>query len=177
MLSHDRASDIEHESIALSQVQSRRSAVSIPCADGPRRGLHSYVNLYFCARNPMMYLRKDEASDICVVGVDSAVMQVAGVVIADMNAARTLVRFGAYPEGLAMLDTELVYARYWTHEDEIEYDRRKAIKCAEVLVPEVVPASYITRVIVVDDRTMVRVKQESGEDGPGVEVSPDVFFR
>jgi hypothetical protein len=44
---------------------------------------------------------------------------------------------------LAIVDHARTFAEYWTHPDYIEQYRRKAAKCAEVLVPHAVPPEYI----------------------------------
>jgi len=51
ILSHRRASKLPHQSVAMPEIQDRRRKVQVPKA----RPLHEYVNLYICARNPMMY--------------------------------------------------------------------------------------------------------------------------
>ncbi len=146
--------------------------------DGTSRSLHSYVNLYFCARNPMMYSLQAHHDEICVVGVSPRVLRLDGVVISDGNAAARLTRFYPSPEGLANLDAELVYARYWTHDDPIEYAKRKAIKCAEVLVPDLVPPQYISRILVLTEEARSRIIVQLGDTTAHleVEVNGDVFF-
>ena len=41
------------------------------------------------------------------------------------------------------MDHARTFAEYWTDSDYIEQYRRKAAKCAELLVPNVVPPEYI----------------------------------
>ncbi len=53
ILSHIRLQRVEHESVAMEEIQDRRAKVIVP---GGLK-LHEYVNLYICARNPMMYKR------------------------------------------------------------------------------------------------------------------------
>lgn len=50
ILPHNRAKGLPHKSVALEEVQQRRRK-QVPNA----RLLHDYVNLYFNARNPMMF--------------------------------------------------------------------------------------------------------------------------
>ncbi len=178
ILSHLRARNVSHVSVASESVQSIRARVRVPCSDGSRRALHSYVNLYFCPRNPMMYRVLDEGARVCVVETAPEVMGVAGTIIADRNAAQALVRFAPFPEGLAGLDADLVYARYWTHDDPIEYAKRKAIKCAEVLVPDLVPPQYISRILVLTEEARSRIIVQLGDTTAHleVEVNGDVFF-
>ena len=141
ILSHKRAESVAHESIALEGVQERRAKVIVPNG----RPLHEYVNLYICPRNPMLFKRQDIHAQICVLRISSDVLDIANVVVSDSNAGTKFVRFSAAPGGLSIVDSERTFARYWNHpEDEREHRRHSAQKCAEVLVPDVVPTRYIT---------------------------------
>ena len=51
ILSHERAKKVSHQDVSLSVIQARRQRVTLP--DG--LPLHQYANLYFHARNPMLY--------------------------------------------------------------------------------------------------------------------------
>lgn len=141
ILSHRKAEKVAHESIALEGVQDRRARVIVPNG----RPLHDYANLYICARNPMLYRRQDMHAELCVLRLSTGVLDIPNVVVTDINAACTLVRFSAAPGGLAIVNRQRTFARYWNHpEDQLEHSRHSAQKCAEVLVPEVVPTRYIT---------------------------------
>jgi len=141
IMSHRRAAQLPHQSIAMAEIQDRRRQVVVPKA----RPLHEYVNLYLCARNPMMYRRQAEHRSICVLRISPGVLDLPGVVIADQNASSDYVRFSSSPGGLTRIDRDLVFAEWWTHPgDPIEQFRHRSIKCAEVLVPDRVDASYIT---------------------------------
>jgi hypothetical protein len=104
--------------------------------------LHQYANLYFDARNPMMYKRKAEAPDICVLRVSVNVLKLDGTVISDMNAASTnYVRF-LHPSQWKSLNFDAIFATDWRHPgNPPAYYRHSAQKCAEVLVPGVVQPS------------------------------------
>ena len=86
----------------------------------------------------MMYRRKEEHLDLCVVRVSTDVLDLSDVVIADRNAAAEMARFGSSPEGLAMIDRDLVFADWWNASYEA-----KQVRCAEVLVPGSVPAEFL----------------------------------
>jgi ssDNA thymidine ADP-ribosyltransferase, DarT len=155
LLSHNRAARVEHVSIAKQGVQDIRAGKVVP---GGLR-LHDYVNLYFNPRNPMMFLRKDSHGSCCILRVSAAVLdEIEGVVIADQNAAR-FAAFRPAPEGLAMIDRAVTYAKYWTDADPFEQDRRKAAQCAEVLVPHVVPPSYLLGAYVSCESAMADLDQ------------------
>lgn len=137
LLSHVRAAGVQHVSIAMEEVQDRRAGKRVPGG----RPLHEYANLYFDARNAMMYARRTD--DLVVVRVSPSVLDVNGAVVADGNAASGPTRFFPSPAGLANLDAERVYAKWWTHEDYWEEQERKRQRQAEVLVPDVVPPEYV----------------------------------
>jgi hypothetical protein len=71
-------------------------------------------------------------------------MDLPDVVVTDMNAARDWVRFYSVGEGLGVLDKDQLYAAFWINRDDpVAEDRHKALKCAEVLVPDVVNPDFI----------------------------------
>lgn len=138
LLSHDSASRLPHGSVAMPRIQELRDQVQVP---GGLK-LHQYANLYFHARNPMMSARRDQHADLCILRISPEVLKLAGVVLTDQNAASKYVRFYS-PQQLALLPFDAIYALDWTHPDQITYWRRKSAKCAEVLVPGVVPSPLI----------------------------------
>jgi hypothetical protein len=141
ILSHDRAERLKHDRIDMAAVQENREATLVPPS---HRRLHSYANLYICPRNPMLSVRRGIHDRICVLRVQPAILDMAGVVVTDQNAGGHYRRFAAAPEGLSIVDYERTFAEYWTHpEDQIDEWRHKSQKCAEVLVPDVIPASLI----------------------------------
>lgn len=140
ILSHRRAAPLHPHSIAMAEIQDKRRLVRVPGG----RPLHEYVNLYICARNPMMFKRRGEHGALCVLCVSTAVLDLPGVVIADQNASSKYVRFGPVPTALERIDKRLVFAENWTHpDDQIEEWRHKSIKCAEVLVPDRVDRVHV----------------------------------
>jgi hypothetical protein len=133
ILSHSRVESLDHKSVAMADVQARRAAKRIP---GGRR-LHEYANLYFNARNVMMFTRSGQHRDLCVLRIRPDVLQLEGVVITDRNAATGICRWGVYPDDLARLDHSRVFAERWNlHEDEMERLRHRAEMCAEALIPD-----------------------------------------
>lgn len=141
ILSHRRAERIPHESIALQNVQAQRAKVVVPSG----RSLHEYANLYICPRNPMLLKRRDVHQQICVLRVSPDVIDIPNAVVTDSNAGSKYVRFSPAPAGLAIVNRERTFARWWSHpDDQIDYWRHSAQKCAEVLVPDVVPVAFIT---------------------------------
>lgn len=172
ILSHRRAEKVAHESIALEGVQDRRAKVIVPNG----RPLHEYANLYICPRNPMLLKRREMHSQICVLRVSSDVLDIPNVVVTDSNAASKYVRFSPAPNGLSIVDRERTLARSWNHpDDQIEHWRHSAQKCAEVLVPDVVPPRYISGAYASCDES-IEALEEAGFNLP-VTRDGDIFFR
>jgi hypothetical protein len=117
VLSNERAEKLKHKSVALQAVQDKRHTKQVP---GGLR-VHQYANLYFHARNPMMYKRRDQAEELCVLRISLKVLK-------DIYA-----RDWRHPD------------------DQIRQWRHTARKCAEVLVPHVVEAHYLIGTYVVDE--------------------------
>lgn len=155
ILSHNKAETVEHESCAMQEIQDRRAKVIVPGG----KPLHDYANLYFHARNPMMYKRKENHTFLCVLMVSTGVLDLPGVVITDCNAASDYTRFKPAPTGLDIVDSNLVFAEYWTHPDPFEEYRHKSIKCAEVLVPDRVDPRFISGVYVSCDESCDELTQ------------------
>jgi hypothetical protein len=133
-----------HTSIADERIQAIRAGVAVPNG----RRLHEYANLYVCARNPMMslilYKGWATKTNLCVLRVNTAVLDIPGAVVTDQNAASKYCAFGAAPDGLAIVNKDLTFAESWKHPgDQIAEWRHKAAKCAEVLVPDRVPPEYL----------------------------------
>lgn len=170
ILSNRRASRVAHTSIASDEVQARRAGVVVP---GGRR-LHEYANLYICPRNPMLYVRKAQHQTLCVLRVSTDVLDIAGTVVTDMNAGSDYVRFAAAPDGLEIVDRSVTFMRYWGHADYAVHLRQKSQKCAEVLVPDVVPTNFIVGAYVSGEVG----RQALQDTAPALAsvVQPDLFF-
>lgn len=171
ILCYERVVALQHESVAMEEVQSKRARVIVPNG----LPLHRYANLYFDYRNPMMYKRKDMASELCILGVRNKVLDWQGCVVTDSNAASHYAHFMSPADGLKGIDFGRVYARSWVHDDPYEKWRHKVQKCAEILIPEVVPYSEIVAACVWSDETKSQLVK-LGFDKPIV-VAPDAFFR
>jgi hypothetical protein len=176
ILSHQRASRLPHGSVAMPDIQARRRDVRVPTPDGSRP-LHSYANLYFSARNPMLYKRRDRHGGLCVVGVRKDVLWLPGVVVTDCNASSDYVRFGAGPTGLRIVDKDMVFAESWTDSVPARYYRRKSAKCAEVLVPDLVPVRFLLGVYVSTAENAHKLRRMCElPSGFGVQVNGHLFF-
>jgi len=172
ILSHDLATRIQHDSCANEDVQGRRRGRRVP--NGER--LHSYANLYFHARNPMMYtLIANGRDNLVVVRVSQVVLDTPNTVLADGNAASDGTRFYPSPEGLASLDSGLIFAGSWNDLDFWVKQEKKRVRNAEVLVPGVVASGYIQGCYV--DTTRKLLYCQSLDRLPNVTIRRGIFFR
>ena len=170
LLSNERASRINHVSIAMNEVQARRELVRIP--NGMK--LHQYANLYFDPWNPMLSRNRSQNEDICILKFDRVVLDFEGVILSDRNASSDYAAFYGALVGLENIDFDLVYARYWTDDEYYEQCRKKSIKCAEVLVPYYIPFDYVVCAAVVNEDAENRLKATGFNRE--IIVEPRVFF-
>lgn len=179
LLSYNKARKVKHQTCANEEVQRRRERVVIP--SGGR--LHDYANLYFFARNPMMfYLLNDGQKDhkeLVVLSVSKSVLDIPGAIISDRNASRELALFKPAAEGLKMIDIDMIYAEYWTHDNDIETYNHQGIMCSEVLVPEKVNSNYILKVYVSCEESLKNLMKVRDSANSNIDVIEDghLFFR
>ena len=175
ILSNKLARKVGHVSCASQDIQQRRAKVILPNG----KPLHDYANLYFNARNPMMHVLKDKHNELAVLAISPDVLDIAGVIISDQNAARDYALFKPSPNGLEEIDPELVFAERWTHPNPIDYDRHKGIMCAEVLIPDKIGADYILKVYVSSNRSRKALVDILGSDESKLEVviNSHLFFQ
>jgi len=157
-------------SIASEDVQNKRANRSVP------RGLplHKYANIYFTARNPMMYVLKDIHTNLVVLRISIDVLDIPNAVIADGNAASNPTAFYSPSDGLNYLDEEGIFAKDWTDPDLFEYWNKKRVKCAEVLIPDRVDPEFIIGAYVSSQESLTRVA--SLNLGIQLSVNKDLFF-
>ncbi len=167
ILSHKKAEEIRHTSIAMDVIQKRRSKVKVPNG----LYLHQYANLYFHARNPMLFLRKSDP--ICILRIYKSVCDLPNIVFTDQNAAKNYVSFLSINE-INVLDFEKIYAQDWTDENEYIYWDKKSKKCAEILIPSLVNFQYIFGAYVKNENDK-NTLQELGFDKL-ITINREMFF-
>jgi hypothetical protein len=155
ILSHVEAARLEHHDVSMPAIQDRRDTVRVP--QGIR--LHEYANLYFHARNPMLYKRLAQVESLCILRLSVDVFDIRGTVITDQNASSKYVQFLS-PSARNQLQLDQIYAGDWRHDDQIAYWRHKSQKCAEVLVPHKIAPSYILGAYVVTEETRTTLEPE-----------------
>ena len=170
LLSYEKASKIEHTSIAMQEIQERRSRIVIPNG----MALHKYANVYFDPRNPMLYKRKNENEHICILKFDCSILDFEKVVVSDRNASSDYAIFNSPEKGLLEIDFDLVFETDWRDDDQHEYYKKKSAKCAEVLVPYVIPFDFVVSAAVYSEKAKKKVER-TGFD-KRIFIAPRFFF-
>jgi hypothetical protein len=155
ILSHNEASRLKAVSVADPLIQQRRRNKQVPGAGA----LHSYANLYFHARNPMMCAIQARREYLTVLAISPAVLKLPGVIVSDGNASSDYSAFYPSPRGLTFLSKDLVYARDWRSPNQIIYWRQKSARCAEVLVPRLVEPEFIHGVYIFSGAAQLELKK------------------
>lgn len=141
------------------------------------KSLWSFANLYFNARNPMMYrvIHEGDKSKIAVVQVDRAVLDMKGVFVSTGNAASDPTEILPAGTGLDAIFAQwsTITSEWWKEEDG---SKRKIM--AEVLVPSFIPPRYIRTVYVASPAVAEAISPGLGRF-PTVPVvsEPNIFFQ
>ena len=122
--------------------------------------LLDYANVYFQARNPMLYrvIKEFGEREIIVLEIKSSIINNSDAVITDGNAAVLGTHFFDYKnidKGLSCLDKTLFEKGYWI---DIEDGKRKIM--AEVLIPNQIPRENITGIYTNSQQTSQKIKEE-----------------
>lgn len=169
ILCYNKAISLHPESIASFEIQQLRSIKSVPNG----HALHEYANLYFDARNPMMFKHR-RRNDICVLRISEDVFNLNDVVLSDRNAASDYATYYTV-EDINKLDFNLIFARDWTCPgDPIGYYKRKKVKCAEILVKDRVPQNLIVGAYVKND--LIKINLENQGFNREILINEDIFF-
>lgn len=123
----------------------------------------------------MLFKRKHLHMDLCVLRVSTDVLDLPKVVITDGNAASDYTWFWPSPKGLSKVDKELIFAEFWTDEDQIVGWQKKRAKCAEVLVPDLVKPRFILGAYVSCSGALLKFKVI--ESRLSVTINSHLFFR
>lgn len=171
ILSYNSVQQRQHCSIAMNDVQARRTQTVVPNG----LPLHDYANVYFNPRNPMMYKRRELADTLCVLAVSAEILDLPGAVVSDGNAASNSTRFYQPYDGLQQIDFVKIFAEWWDDADVWVKRNNKRVECAEALVPYAIPYSFVVAALVVSDSA----KDALAKAGfaKRIEIRPEIFFR
>ena len=160
ILSHNNAHrfNLVRQDISHPVVQGIRANKRV---NGNQGLLHDYVNLYFNSRNPMLYVRQNVQNNIAILCVNRDYIGRPGVWYSDGNAASGMTKFYYSRRRLYELNWNCIWDEYWNgHEDGTR------IRCAEVLVPDRVPANDIQQVVVQNNNAYQRARQSAPNSVP-----------
>lgn len=164
---------VQYADLSNKDVQKRRDNKIIP-----NHGfLHDYANLYIDARNPMMFfeISNKNINELCVICVDKRVLDLKGTIISDQNAASQLAYFSEPEKALEYVNFKMIFAKDWNDTDYGNYIKKKAIKCAEVLVPNEIPVEYLLKIKVANEQAQKNV--EAFNINVLIEVDKEIFFQ
>lgn len=174
ILSHHSVvqANLKPEKIYDDDIVNKRRAKQAP--DG--NSLWHFANVYFQARNPMLYRVLHQYKiwqDIVVVAVKTTVLDIAGAFIADGNAASTDTAIYPVDEGKEVLsDTwDIVSSEWW---NGVDGSKRKIM--AECLVPDKIAPEYISTVYVSSHETAQRLSKQAWRNDIAIIPEPKMFF-
>ena len=171
ILSNNEAKRIKHRSVAMPEIPQRRDKVKVPNG----LDLHSYANAYFDPRNPMMYKLHSNAEMLCVLKINAAILDLDDVIVSDRNASCEFTRFEPSTIGIGHLDFQTIFLRDWCCDDMFKTWDQKAKKCAEILVPNLIPYSFIDGAFVVDENSKLKLFELGFSKK--IAINKDIFFR
>lgn len=161
ILSHER---IEQEEVPYTPIYNKGIVKKRKHKKTPNgKSLWSFANLYFNARNAMLYKIRCERSvdDIAIIGVSPYILKYSDIFVTTGNAAsdETLI-LPPSPKTNSKIARE-TNKEYWN-----PYDGSKRKMMAECLVPDVVPKSFIISIYVASFRSRDRVEKIFGSPYP-----------
>jgi ssDNA thymidine ADP-ribosyltransferase DarT-like protein len=100
--------------------------------------IHEYVPLYINPRNPMLYVRRNQQSFLCLIEIDLNVLDNNIFLLADGNAASSTTRFFKNQSDLKCLPWDVLKSDSWS--DKTDGKRKR---CSEVLLYPKIDPQYI----------------------------------
>ena len=164
--------DIEFVAIYNKEIVSRRAQKVVPGG----KSLWAFANLYFQARNPMLYkvIHDKPLDEIVVLGVRRDAMNLKGALIANGNAANsptTIIPCSKVAKGYWDEIISNTQREWWNQEDG---SKRKIM--AECLVPERIAPEYIHTIYTANLKVKEELESILGFDRPVVPEA-DMFFQ
>lgn len=174
ILSHTRveSTGVKFHAIYDADIVSNRKAKIAPNG----HSLWDFANLYFQARNPMLYrvVREKSDKEIAVLGVRPDVLQGLAAYVTDGNAASSDTEFHSVPDGLKIVSKnwKIISSEWW---NSVDGSKRKIM--AECLVPDFVPSGYVHSIFVANHGVADHVRTLVGPRSD-IEIvpEPNLFF-
>lgn len=173
ILSHDSVEkqQIQRTPIYNSEIVSNRKEKFT----SDNRSLWEYANLYFQARNPMLYrvIHEKGKNNIAVIGVSGkAIHSKDGVFITTGNAASNDTEILPLKEGLKKLPWKSIDNQWWSSNDG---SKRKIM--AESLIPNSISNSYIDTIYVPLPSIAEKLKSSTSDFNVEISPEPNMFFQ
>ena len=137
------------------------------------RSLWNYANVYFEARNPMLYRVIDNfgSKNIIVLQINSDIVKVGGVGVTDGNAASNITNYSEDVDSfLKSLPLEQFKKEYWSESDD---SKRKIM--AELLVPDKISKEKIMAIYADTEETANELRKDFGP--LNIIPNPKMFFQ
>lgn len=164
--------NIKYEDLSLLGVQLERDKEKV---DGYHY-LHEYANLFFNARNSMMYylIHNHNINDLCILVFDINVININKTYVSDGNCAKGITN--KYPAniGYRYLNASDIKSRYWVYEDGSINEILKNEMSSEVLVLNKIPQHFIKRIIVANEIAKNNIEKLNVKID--IEINKDLFF-
>ena len=171
ILSHSRIMerDVKYTPIYDECIVSRRKEIKTPNG----KTLWDFANLFFEARNPMLFRVKCEKDtyNLAIIGVDPSVLTLPGVYVTTGNAAHSQSEIVAPSRGMMSSILRNTKREFWS-----EHDGSKRKIMAECLVPDEIPVSYIRAIYVADHDSKLKVEKMGVANSIPVIPEPHMFF-
>jgi O-acetyl-ADP-ribose deacetylase (regulator of RNase III) len=173
ILSHKLVEDqqISYTPIYDQQIVTNRREKTAPNG----KSLWDFANLYFQARNPMLYrvIREKKKKSLVILGIRPQILDLPGVFISTGNAASHLSDFFPAQEGLKVIKQmhNIINNEWWKEEDG---SKRKIM--AECLIPDSIPPEYISSVYV-PDNDVAKTLNLPSSSRVAVVPEPRMFFQ
>ncbi|MBI5047808.1 MAG: DUF4433 domain-containing protein [Deltaproteobacteria bacterium] len=165
ILSNKRAKHIDHKDFSDQEIQLQRKFTIM----GTLRTPHDYVPLYFATHTPMQYVittpaftknrnRVTNNNDLIFIELDAIkIFKIHGVVFTDGNVAASRTCFCTDIADLDELDWNTINSpNQWPYCYDSEWKRKKA---SEVLVPDAIPATFFTRIVVFSNEAIQKLSE------------------
>ena len=157
ILSHEEivSRNIQFKPIYDEGIVSNRRSIHTP--DG--RTLWNFTNLYFQARNPMLYrvLHEKPENEIAVISVQPDVLGRSDIYISTGNAAHSssdILNTSEMKKALRQIIRDTVGVEWW---NDLDGSKRKIM--AECLVPDMLPPAYIQSIYVANHTAKEKVEK------------------
>jgi len=174
ILSHQEVQrrDISYKPIYDERIVSRREKILSP--EG--KSLWNYANLYFQARNPMLFrvVEETDISTIAVVRVRRDLLKRPDILLTTGNAAHAASEIVPFDNQVLKEIARFLDLEYW---NETDGTKRKIM--AECLVPDQVEPDWIEAIYVANDEAAGHVRKLITGHTASIDVIPDphMFFR